>query len=87
MINVSRIPDDTKSIKLSEKDGTVTLDTKGLDCIVKTVGADIFIKAKENGADEDVFILRDGESISFCGRVGVFTKSTADVYCMFYRTL
>ncbi len=83
-----KIPDEVKCIALSgnETQDSV-IDTKGLGCIIKPVGGELYIKAKRSEADTDAFVLSDGESFEFCGSVTVFSKTTVSVNCMFYSTL
>ena len=88
MNGISRIPDEVKCISLSgDKTEKSVIDTKGLGCIIKPCGGELYIKAKSGETDGDAFVLSDGESFEFCGRITVFSEASLKVNCLFYSTL
>lgn len=88
MKNTARIPEEVKCISLSgNADEKSVIDTKGLECIIKPVGGELYIKAKGGESDADAFVVSDGESFEFCGRITVFAKEALKINCLFCRTL
>lgn len=87
MNNISRIPDTTGCINLIVNTNAL-IDTNGLECVIKPVGADVFVatRQKENNY-EGGFIVREGEEFTFCGKMYVYAKEECRVYFMKYRTL
>ena len=70
-----------------EPDTDTVINTHSLDCIVKSVEGQLFIKARSGEANEDAFPVSAGESIELSGDFTVFAKEKTKAYCLFYSTL
>jgi hypothetical protein len=85
MTGISKIPDKVERVDMISGVDFV-VDTKGLNCIFKAVGGDISITLREG--DYNCFLLCDGESLDFCGKI--YFKHAAGnptAYCLYYHTL
>ena len=85
-MNTTRIPDEIKTVRLTEND-EITVDTKGLDCLLCADGADVYVALTSGADDEAKFPVKNGTSIDFCGKLYASAKADTNVSFMFYRTL
>lgn len=65
----SRIPQKTACFELGESTGDVTVDTAGLECILRALGGSVYLKAAPGVLENDAFVIPQNESIEFCGKV------------------
>ena len=62
-----------------------TVDTKGLNCIIKPSGGGIMIFLEPGGM---AFPIKEGESFDFCGKIYYRHNSGSPVVnCLYYSTL
>lgn len=75
------IPEKTKCITLSGN--TETVDCEGLSVTLLADGGDISLKARPTDADSDAFTVKNGTSITLCGRFTVSADSAKArlLYC------
>lgn len=85
MIYTTRIP--CKANKITFKDNSfIEVDTCGLDCTLKAVGADVTVKVYHDSSDENVFIISAGEKLDFSGKIFISGSKDACAYTLMYTT-
>lgn len=86
MSNYSRIPVKTKS------EGAISaiefeIDTKGLDCIVRAEETDLFVYTKSGAAKSEMYLVKEGETFEFCGKLYYQVATSGTVYTFMYNRL
>lgn len=87
MSNISKIPDNNGCL-LIPANLFERIDSNGLECEIKPCGADVFVSVKQDdNAFLNGYLVKDGETFTFCGKIYVYAKQGCNVYFMKYRTL
>lgn len=61
------------------------VDTKGLNCRIKSNGGNISLKLRENGS---TYLLKEDETLDFCGKLYYrHASGSPTVYLLYYHTL
>ncbi len=84
MTYTSRIPEKVLKMTMSETDAE--LDTAGLDALIKASG-NISVKPNKNTSSDDAYILSDGETLEFTGKIYVSSTGTASLNVMLFKTV
>lgn len=86
MSNYSGIPVKTKS------EGAISaiefeIDTEGLDCVMKSVGTDMWVYTKSGASGSERFFVKDGENFEFCGKLYYCVATSGTVYFYMYNRI
>ncbi len=86
MSNYSRIPVKTKC-----KDALSAIefevDTQGLDCVIRADGTNLLVYTKSGAAKSEMYLVKDGETFEFCGKLYYQVYTSGMVYTFMYNRL
>lgn len=82
----SRIPVKTKN------EGVISniefeIDTQGLDCVIRAEGTDLFVYTKSGADQSEMYLVKDGETFEFCGKIYYQVATSGTVYTFMYNRL
>lgn len=86
MSNYSRIPVKTQN------EGIISniefqIDTQGLDCVIRAEGTDLFVYTKSGAAKSEMYLVKDGETFEFCGKLYYQVATSGTVHTFMYKKL
>ena len=86
MSNYSRIP-----VKI-QNEGVISgiefqIDTQGLDCILKVHETDLWVYTKPGASSSERYLLKEGETLEFCGKLYYSPLTSGTVYSFMYNRL
>lgn len=85
--NTSMIPKKTLSVSASAAQEAVCIDTHGLECMLKSDGAEVYFKTNPQVSDSQAYVISAGEIFRFCG-IGYFkAKQDTELKCVMFETL
>lgn len=63
------------------------IDTKGLNCVLKPMDADIWVCVRPGSAPNERFMVKAGENLEFCGKIYFYASTSGYVSYYMYKTL
>ena len=63
------------------------IDTEGLDCILKCHETDLWVYTKPGAELSEKYLLKEGETLEFCGKLYYSPLTSGTVYSFMYNRL